>query len=286
MNPAQDESRQKLEGFAAENEGGSCCSTSLRRPAQKFDNKSGLLALMGCTVDEDFKASDYLMESLTTPEIAKSDRPNDSAMCLAHGIKDPGRLLDGFGWKDLPKGSVIVDVGGGTGHVSMLLAKTHPQLKLVVQDRHQTIAHGRETKRVELQGHDFFDPQPPRDPPALYLLRFIVHDWADSYAAKILRRLREAAAPTTKLMLIERIIPYACKANDAEYRKSIPGTEDDSVVPKPLLQNLGVVNLNGYLAEIQRTLQEFDRLYAASGWKLVQVHKTKGLASQIIGAPA
>lgn len=36
----------------------------------------------------------------------------------------------------------------------------------------------------------------------------------------------------------------------------------------------------------ERTLQEFDRLYAASGWKLVQVHKTEGLASQIIGIPA
>ncbi|KZV95393.1 S-adenosyl-L-methionine-dependent methyltransferase, partial [Exidia glandulosa HHB12029] len=204
-------------------------------PEKKYDGTSGLLALMECTLDEYFKASSYLTETMLDPVTAKSDSTTQAAMNVAMRTSDDywtfidkpenayrlrrfgvamqgARVMmpeihivqSGFPWKDFPQDSVIMDVGGGTGHVSMVLHQHFPQLKLVVQDRHQTIDHAKEwwgtenpkaiqTGRVELQGHDFFDPQPPRDPPALIMLRFILHDWADSYAIKILRNLRDAA---------------------------------------------------------------------------------------------
>lgn len=98
-------------------------------------------------------------------------------------------------------------------------------------------------------GHDFFEPQPPRTPPALIMLRFILHDWADSYAIQILRNMREIAGPGTRLMIIERLIPYACKTDDKSL--SIPGAKDETNAPEPLLPNLGIVSLNGYLADVQ-----------------------------------
>ena len=45
---------------------------------------------------------------------------------------------------------------------------------------------------------------------ALYLLRHVGHDWSDPYFEKILERLHDAASPTSTLLVLDRIIPYAC----------------------------------------------------------------------------
>lgn len=63
-------------------------------------------------------------------------------------------------------------------------------------------------------GHNFFDPQPVRNAD-VFLMRYIIHDWSDKYASTILDRLREAATPTTKLYVIDKIIPYLCPPSAA-----------------------------------------------------------------------
>ena len=109
--------------------------------------------------------------------------------------------------------------------------------------------------------HDFFTPQPPREAPSIYVLRFILHDWADSYAIKILKHLRATADSTkTRLMIIERVIPYACKADDKLL--AIPGAAEDlgGVPTPPLLPNMGIVSRNGYLTDIM------VRVFCAACW--------------------
>jgi len=44
-------------------------------------------------------------------------------------------LLPGFDWNTLSKGSTVVDVGGGNGSQSLVLARNFPDLQFVVQDR-------------------------------------------------------------------------------------------------------------------------------------------------------
>lgn len=41
----------------------------------------------------------------------------------------------GFQWNSLPEGSVIVDVGGGIGSSSLIIAQANPNINIVVQDR-------------------------------------------------------------------------------------------------------------------------------------------------------
>ncbi len=51
----------------------------------------------------------------------------------------------GFDWHSLPRNSVIIDVGGGAGHTSMVLAKAFSSslgLRFIIQDRPGVIDMG------------------------------------------------------------------------------------------------------------------------------------------------
>jgi demethylsterigmatocystin 6-O-methyltransferase len=58
-------------------------------------------------------------------------------------------------------GTVLVDIGGGFGHQCMAIKETFPELsgKLVLQDLPQTLAHVPAIDGVEVQVHNFFEPQ-------------------------------------------------------------------------------------------------------------------------------
>lgn len=45
----------------------------------------------------------------------------------------------GFEFAALPEGSLIVDVGGGMGNLTMALSKAHKHLRYVVQDRAEVV---------------------------------------------------------------------------------------------------------------------------------------------------
>lgn len=44
-----------------------------------------------------------------------------------------------YPWNELPKDSVVVDVGGGVGSTSVVLANAYPHLWFVVEDRKQVV---------------------------------------------------------------------------------------------------------------------------------------------------
>jgi hypothetical protein len=45
----------------------------------------------------------------------------------------------GYAWENLPQDSLVVDVGGGVGSQSLLLALHHPHLHFIVQDRESVV---------------------------------------------------------------------------------------------------------------------------------------------------
>ena len=73
------------------------------------------------------------------------------------------------------------------------------------------------------------------------MLRIIIHDWSDKYAIRILRRLRDAAAPSTKLVIIGCITDYACR---------FPKDKAEASPPEPLLANLGGANIFPYSLDL------------------------------------
>lgn len=92
-----------------------------------------------------------------------------------------------------------------------------------------------------------FEPQLVREP-VVFFLRAITHDWSDEYCVKLLRQLRDAAAPSTQLIVIDNIISYAC--GDPETSHEIPGIDFRPATPSPLLPNFGAAGLQSYLGDI------------------------------------
>jgi hypothetical protein len=52
----------------------------------------------------------------------------------------------GFAWNELPKDSLVVDVGGGIGSAALAVLRAHPHLRFVVQDLPGPIADGRKVR--------------------------------------------------------------------------------------------------------------------------------------------
>jgi hypothetical protein len=67
--------------------------------------------------------------------------------------------------------------------------------------------------RVEKVAGDFSKAVPPGED--AYLLKWIVHDWDDEAAMRILTNCRTAMAPAGKVLLVEVVIPDDTAGSDA-----------------------------------------------------------------------
>ena len=65
-------------------------------------------------------------------------------------------------------------------------------------------------------------------------MRFVLHDWPDAESLKILKNIRAAASPSSRLILFEHCIQHACP--DTEYLRY---SDDTEPVPYPLFANVG-----------------------------------------------
>jgi 6-hydroxytryprostatin B O-methyltransferase len=60
--------------------------------------------------------------------------------------------------------------------------------------------------RIEFQEHDFFLPQPIEDAD-VYLLRMIIHDWADEDAVRILKELAKVMKEGSRILIMDMVLP-------------------------------------------------------------------------------
>lgn len=81
---------------------------------------------------------------------------------------------------------------------------------------------------------NFFEFQPVQNA-AVYFLRLILHDWPDEKCLAILKILRRAAGPLSKLIVFEQIMAYSCK-----YSGPFADVSNPIKAPAPLLANLGM----------------------------------------------
>lgn len=159
----------------------------------------------------------------------------------------------------------VLDVGGGYGGLLSVLLEHHPQMSGAVCD----LAYLAKAATAYLQsagvGHraefvpgDFF-----RSVPAgydAYLLKFIIHDWDDEHALRILRNCRAAAAPASRAILFEHVVPAALGTSAA----------DQSVIR----MDLSMMTMGGK----ERTAEDYRELLGTAGWELASITPTGELS--------
>ncbi|KAH7176437.1 O-methyltransferase-domain-containing protein [Dactylonectria macrodidyma] len=132
------------------------------------------------------------------------------AAAASSAIKIEDSLKTGYDWSALGE-ATVVDIGGSSGHDAIHLVRAFPNLKIVVQDLPEVQAAfnekvpGELQSRVSFEARDFFSPQ--NTPGAVYMLKMILHDWPDKYAAKILATLLPHLESGSRLLLFEAVAP-------------------------------------------------------------------------------
>jgi O-methyltransferase domain len=108
---------------------------------------------------------------------------------------------------------MLVDVGGGNGSFLAGLLTRHPGLRGVLLDLPRVVAgagavleRAGVADRCEVVAGDFFRDV-PRGADA-YLLKRILYGWHDERAAVILRLIRDAMTPASRLLVIEPVVKY------------------------------------------------------------------------------
>lgn len=172
-------------------------------------------------------------------------------------IEDTIRLLDLGGAK------TVLDVGGANGTLVQALMAAHPEIRGQLLDLPHAVAGAERTAaeaglgdRFTAIAGDFFVEVPAAD---YYLLKWILHDWSDDECVSILRNCRASAQPGARMLIVETVVGEL-------------GGEPD---PAAVLDMNMLACTNGR----ERELNEFDALFAASGWRRVGISPTRSMIS-------
>jgi 2-polyprenyl-3-methyl-5-hydroxy-6-metoxy-1,4-benzoquinol methylase len=150
-----------------------------------------------------------------------------------------------------------VDVGGARGSLIHALMKENPSLHGAVLDLpHVSADATRAAEALGLQdrltviGGDFLVEVPSAD---LYLMKHILHDWADEACISILRNCRRAIKPNGRVVLIEIAM--------------------DEINPPPHTTQIDLTMMV-VLGAKERTLEQYKALLTAAGFRFTRITTT------------
>ncbi|KAF3481935.1 O-methyltransferase [Arthroderma uncinatum] len=170
---------------------------------------------------------------------------NSMAATYSSSIYSCEHVVRGFDWAQV---KTIVDVGGSEGHVSMAIVNSYPHIKSTVQDLGEVVVTSRQelpaqyNQAIDFVEHDFFQPQPVQAD--AYVMRFILHNWSDEDAKRIIRGLMPVLKPGVRVLVCEHVIPEK-------------GTV--SLYADRIVRNMDVT-MFGLLAGKERTAQDYADL--------------------------
>lgn len=170
----------------------------------------------------------------------------------------------------------LIDVGGGRGGLLSALLVANPHLRGVVFDLPAVAGGAVErlqeagvAERCEVVAGDFREAVPADA--GVYVLSWILHDWDDATAARILRACRVAMEERARLVVVEMVVPEPGQ----------PGAEAfERLVRQADLEMLAVVGGR------ERTAAEYERLLTDAGFALDRITPLEGLPWSIVEASA
>ncbi|MET9970160.1 methyltransferase [Streptomyces sp. NPDC006356] len=153
-------------------------------------------------------------DTLDDPELARSY----ADLMAAHTTFAAPEVVAAHPW---PETGHVIDVGGGSGSLLARLLTARPGLRGTLLDLPEAAEEGRRAlgaaglaDRASVHPGSFFDPLPAGAD--LYLLTWVLHDWSDDEAVRILRRCAEAAREGEgRILIVENLVTEGRRADVA-----------------------------------------------------------------------
>ena len=189
----------------------------------------------------------------------------DAGMTAFHG-HETAAMLEAYDFGGI---ETLADVGGGNGSLLAAVLQRYTRLKGILYDLGHVVGRTREViktlgleKRCSVVEGNFFDSVPAGAD--AYVLRHVIHDWADEQSVQILSNVRKVIPPKGRLLLVEFAVPAA---NEASL-----GKDADMI-------------MLAFPGGKERTQSEYRALFEQSGFKLSKVTPTKSAVCVIEGRP-
>ena len=154
----------------------------------------------------------------------------------------------------------LVDVGGAHGHLLATILRRHKRLRGILYDQPQVVAGAAKSGfvtardvrgRCEVAGGSFFDGVPTGADG--YVMKYIIHDWDDETALRILRHCRAAMARGGRVLVVDHVIPPGNRPNWSKHLD---------------------INMMVLPGGKERTRAEFRALLADAGLRLTKIIPT------------
>jgi hypothetical protein len=165
---------------------------------------------------------------------------------------------------DFSRARTVVDVGGGQGDMLAAVLEAAPRAKGILFDLPGVVHTARArllrtpaAERMRFVAGDFFRSVPRGGD--IYVLRWVLHNWNDRDATRILRRCRAAMPRAGRLLVIEEVMPDRTRT-DWRHASSA----------------FGDLNMLVLLGGHERTRLEYRRLLAGAGLRLRRVVEGEG----------
>ncbi|KZP34272.1 S-adenosyl-L-methionine-dependent methyltransferase [Athelia psychrophila] len=196
---------------------------------------------------------------------------------------DAPMLAQTYPFAELPENSTFCDVGGNVGHVCMEVVKTHPKIHVTLQDQPSVLEQAKQhwatelpeaviANRVDFVPINFLSETAVKDQD-IYYIRCVLHDWSNADAVVILKNVRGAMKPESRVIIHEFTLGSTHRLDPLQSHSS-------DQAPAPLLPNYGAGGILPYYQDInmmnmangkERSLDEFKALGAAAGLEFVKV---------------
>jgi hypothetical protein len=167
----------------------------------------------------------------------------------------------------------VLDVGGGYGGALATLLRRYDRMSgatldlgYLEKDSTEYLARSGVADRARFLAGDFFESVPAGYD--CYLLKYIIHDWADADALQILRRCAAAAGRASEVVLLERVLPDVLEERP-----------DHRAIAQI---DLAMMTTGGK----ERTEREYRELLAAAGLRMTAVIPTSSPCRVIHAVPS
>jgi hypothetical protein len=166
------------------------------------------------------------------------------------------QIVDAYDWSDV---KTVVDVGGGAGSLLAAILEKHERKRGVLVEQQEVLPDADRLlsqrgvrHRCEFLGGSFFDPIAATG--EVWTMCQILHDWPDAECRAILKRCRDAMRDTDRLLVVE-MLAVPCQ-------------------PNPGVATLDMMMMLYFGEARQRTVEEYEELFSATGLELTRVMAT------------